>query len=123
MRVSQMGEQTWLFPASTKSGHIEASTLRKQHAKAITRSKVSAFELYVLRHTCLTRWAEYMDPFALHVVAGHRDMKTTMRYVHPSDDHIRGVIEKVRQAQGGHTSGHTSNTVASDGATIPENIQ
>jgi len=33
MRLSQMDGNTWLFPAHTKSGHIEASSLRKQHAK------------------------------------------------------------------------------------------
>jgi hypothetical protein len=26
-----------------------------------------------------------MDPFTLHVLAGHTDMKTMKRYVHPSD--------------------------------------
>ena len=45
-----------------------------------------------------------MDPFTLHVLAGHADMNTTKRYVHPSDDDIREALEKVR---GGHKSGHS----------------
>ena len=63
-------------------------------------SEVAPFELYVLRHTCLTRWAKWMDPFTLHRVAGHTDMKTTMRYVHPSDADMDEAIIKARESSG-----------------------
>jgi integrase len=112
MRLSQIDGSGWLFPSQTKSGHIEASTLRKQHAKALAASGVAPFELYVLRHTCLTRWAKWMDPFTFHRVAGHADMKTTMRYVHPSDADMDEAITKARALQGGHTFGHTVETGA-----------
>jgi len=120
MRLSQSTGNSWLFPAATKSGHVEASSLRKQHARALKASGVAAFELYILRHTCLTRWAKWMDPFTFHRVAGHADMKTTMRYVHPSDADMDQAIAKAREAQGGHTSRHTnqigsSATVRDDG--------
>jgi integrase len=107
MRLSTTNPDGWLFPAPTKSGHVEPSSLVKQHAKAIKASGVAAFELYVLRHTCLTRWAKWMDPFTFHRVAGHADMKTTMRYVHPSDADMDEAIIKARDAQGGHTTRHT----------------
>jgi integrase len=107
MRLAQISGNGWLFPAATQSGHIEGSSLRKQHAKALKASGVAHFELYVLRHTCLTRWAKWMDPFTFHRVAGHSDMKTTMRYVHPSDADMDQAIAKAREALGGHTSGHT----------------
>jgi integrase len=107
MRLAQISGNGWLFPAATRSGHIEGSSLRKQHAKALKASGVEHFELYVLRHTCLTRWAKWMDPFTFHRVAGHTDMKTTMRYVHPSDADMDQAIAKAREALGGHTSGHT----------------
>ena len=45
----------WVWPAPTKSGHVEPSTVKKQHRKAITDSKVRPFALYSLRHTFLTR--------------------------------------------------------------------
>jgi hypothetical protein len=64
----------WIFPAPTASGHIEALTLKKQHAAALDICGVEAFVLYARRHTCLTRWAKYMDPFIHHVLAGHTDM-------------------------------------------------
>lgn len=105
MRLS--GTEQWLFPAETRSGHIEASSLRKQHVKALNASHVTPFELYTLRHTCLTRWAKWMDPFTFHRVAGHTDMKTTMRYVHPSDADMDEAIVKARDAQGRHSFGHS----------------
>jgi len=34
-------------------------------------------------------------------------MKTTMRYVHPSEADVDQAIAKAREALSGHTSGHT----------------
>ena len=106
MRLSQAQAGVWLFPAATKSGHIEASTLKKQHAKAMKHGGVARFEPYVLRHTCLTNWAKWMDPYTLHKLAGHADMKTTLRYIHVSDEYIDAMV-KARKDLGGHTSRHT----------------
>ncbi len=100
----------WIFPAATKSGHIEASTLKKQHAAALELSEVTPFVIYTFRHTCITRWAKHMDPYVLHVLAGHTDMNTTKRYVHPDETTIREAMAKV---QGGHSSRHSAeNTVS-----------
>lgn len=88
----------WVFPAPTKSGHIEGSTLKKQHAAALTASGVAPFVLYTFRHTCITRWAKHMDPFTLHVLAGYTDMNTTTRYVHPSEADIREAMEKLQHS-------------------------
>ena len=38
--------------------------------------------LHALRHTFLTEAGEYTDPFTLQYVAGHDNIKTTMRCVH-----------------------------------------
>ena len=54
----------WIFPAPTKSGHIEPSSLQGQHARACVLAKLEHFPLYTFRHTCLTRWAPYMDPWS-----------------------------------------------------------
>jgi integrase len=97
----------WVFPAPTKSGHIEKSTLKKQHQRACQTSGVEKFELYVLRHTCLTRWAKVMDPYTLAYLAGHSDFATTKRYVHPQPDTVREAMERAQVARSGHTSGHT----------------
>ena len=97
----------WVFPAQTKSGHIEKSSLKKQHARACKLAKVADFVLYTFRHTCLTRWAAYMDPYTLAYLAGHSDFSTTRRYVHPQVDTIREAMDRVRKARGGHNSGHS----------------
>jgi integrase len=95
----------WVFPADTKSGHIETSTLVKQHGKALAAGKVAAFVPYDLRHTCLTRWAKVMNPFTLKKLAGHTDLNTTMWYVHLNDEDVRAAMER---AEGGHKSGHSA---------------
>jgi integrase len=82
MRRAAALSEEWVFPAGTESGHIEKSTLKKQHPKACTIAKLASFPLYTLRHTCLTRWAAYMDPYTLAYLAGHSDFSTTRRYVH-----------------------------------------
>lgn len=46
-------ESEWVFPAPTATGHIEKSTLKQQHKKALAASKVEP--LYTFRHTCLPR--------------------------------------------------------------------
>jgi integrase len=103
IRKSQSNHD-WIFPAATRSGHIEASSVKKQHAAAIRTAGMKPFVLYTLRHTCLTRWAKHMDPFTLHILAGHTDMNTTKRYIHPNEAHIREAMAKV---WGGHSFGHS----------------
>ncbi len=106
----------WIFPAATKSGHVETSTLKKQHAAAITAAKIPPFVLYDLRHTCLTRWAKVMDPFTLKKLAGHTDLNTTMRYVHLNDADVRAAMGRAENAQGRHRIGHSDESAESTNA-------
>jgi integrase len=70
------------------------------------------FELYTLRHTCLTRWAPHMDPWTLAYLAGHQDMNITKRYIHPQQQTVLDAMEKARSAKGGHISRHSAENVA-----------
>jgi len=97
----------WVFPAPTQSAHIEKSSLKKQHSRACKESGVGEFVLYTFRHTCLTRWAVYMDVYTLAYLAGHSDFSMTRRYVHPQEDTIREAMERARKGRGGHKIGHT----------------
>jgi integrase len=108
----------WVFPAPTKSGHMEGSTLKKQHQAALSASRVSPFVFYDLRHTCLTRWAKIMDPFTLMKLAGHADLNTTMRYVHLNDDDVREAMGKAESARSRHKTGHSDENVVSE--TVPQ---
>jgi integrase len=98
--------------------HIEPSSLKKQHAKAVSEAtrilqeesgdakrKFQGFELYTLRHTCLTRWAPHMDPWTLAYLAGQRDMNITKRYVHPQEHTILRAMENARRGEGRAQSG------------------
>jgi integrase len=87
--LSNKSEGGWVWPAPTKSGHIEPSSLKKRHAKAIESSKLRPFVLYTLRHTMLTRLGESgCDVWALARIAGHSNIRISQRYVHPSAAHI-----------------------------------
>jgi len=103
----QTDSEGWVFPASTCSGHIEKSSLKKQHHKAIAPAKVEPFALYTLRHTCLTRWAAHMDPYTLAYLAGHSDFSTTKRYVHPQEETVLAAMDRAREAQGSHSFSHS----------------
>jgi integrase len=121
MRLSTAKSSGWVFPALTKSGHIEPSSLKKQHLKALAEAtriirketrlddaKLEPFELYTMRHTCLTRWAPHMDPWTLAYLAGHSNMNITKRYVHPQEQTVRAAMDRAQVATSGHTSGHTA---------------
>jgi len=94
----------WVWPARTRSGHLEGSSIKKQHANAVKASKVRPFVLYSLRHTFLTRLGESgCDAWTLARIAGHSSVAMSTRYVHPSEDAVFTALEKL----GGHKIGHT----------------
>src|SRR5262249_28556478 len=59
-RWKQAGQplEGWIWAAPTQSGHIEPSSLKKQHRRALRLAGVRPFVLYSLRHTFLTRLGE-----------------------------------------------------------------
>jgi integrase len=101
--TDQPGEG-WIWPAPTKSGHVEPSSLKKQHRKALTLAKVRPFVLYSLRHTFLTRLGESgCDAWTLARIAGHSSIAISSRYVHPSENAVLDAVERM----GGHKIGHS----------------
>jgi integrase len=94
----------YVWPAPSKSSHVEPSSLKKQHAKALRLSKVRPFVLYSLRHTFLTRLgASGCNVWTLARIAGHSSIAISARYVHPSEDAVLTAMSKLH----GHNSGHT----------------
>jgi integrase len=95
----------YVWPAPTQSRHIEPSSLKKQHSKALMLSKVRPFVLYSLRHTFLTRLGQSgCDVWTLARVAGHSSIAISARYVHPSEDAVLEAMERL----GGHNFGHNA---------------
>ena len=116
-RAQKKPQQGWVWPADTKTGHIDHSTVKKQHKKALQDSEVSPFVLYSLRHTFLTRLgASGCDAWTLMRIAGHSSISMSMRYVHPAEDTIQKAMaalsskpEKPAIPGGRHNSGHSRN--------------
>ena len=109
----------WVWPAPTKSGHINQSSLKKQHARAFrlaneeikkkaqeSKTKPSLLKpwvLYSFRHTFLTRLGESgCDVWTLARIAGHSSIEVSMRYVHPSGNAVLNAMS----CMGGHNFGH-----------------
>ncbi len=103
----------WLWPAPTISGHIDHSSLKKQHTKTFQSANKDAkknnlppltpFVLYSFRHTFLTRLGQSgCDAWTLARIAGHSSIAISSRYVHPSEDAVLSAMANL----GGHNSGH-----------------
>ncbi len=113
----------WTWPAATRSGHLEPSSLRKQHANTFeaiakqaaehNQKPVRPFVLYSLRHTFLTRLGESgCDVWTLARIAGHSSISISSRYVHPSEDAVFAAMTRL----GGHKIGHSEkSTVPAEG--------
>ena len=105
-------EEGYVWPAPTRSTHIEPSSLKKQHSKALRLSKVRPFVLYSLRHTFLTRLGQSgCDAWTLARIAGHSSIAISARYVHPSEDAVLTAMARL----GGHNSGHSEKVLIEDG--------
>lgn len=106
----------WVWPAPTRSEHVEPSSIRKQHAKAFRtvteeaakreERPVRPFVLYSFRHTFLTRLGQSgCDVWTLARIAGHSSIGISARYVHPSEDAILDAFTRLA----GHKIGHNEN--------------
>lgn len=97
-------EDGWLFPAPTASGHIDHSSLKKQHRNALKLSGVRSFVLYSLRHGFATRVAPHVDAWTLCRIMGWASLSVAMVYIHTPEDRVLNAFSAL---QGGHNSGHS----------------
>ena len=106
-------EEGWVWPAPTRSGHVEPSSLRKQHTNTFTTlakeaadrndKPVRQFVLYSLRHTFLTRLGQSgCDAWTLARIAGHASITIAARYVHPSEDAVLDAMSRLGGTKIGH---------------------
>jgi integrase len=104
-------ESGWVFPSGSRSGHLEESSAKKWHSRALARLRkaheidssipmIEAFQPYVMRHSCLTWLAESgCDTFTLARIAGHSSITITQRYCHPQAEAIESAFAKVAGTQ------------------------
>ena len=107
MQLAQSSQEGWVWPAATRSGHAEPSTLKKQHAKTFktlsehakknNEKPLRPFVLYSLRHTFLTRLGESgCNVWTLARIAGHSSIAMSGRYVHPGDDAVLSALAQLQ---------------------------
>jgi len=100
----------WVWTAATASGHVEPSTVKKQHARTFrtiaeqaTKNElkpVRPFVLYALRHTFLTRLGEAgCNVWTLARIAGHSSIALSARYVHPSEDSVHKAMAQLQPSK------------------------
>lgn len=101
----------WVFPSGSRSGHLEESSAKKWHGKALERIRkaheiepsipeAKPFEPYCLRHTALTWLAESgCDAFTLARIAGHSSITITQRYCHPQAEAIERAFAQIGNRQ------------------------
>lgn len=94
-QAAQKPEEGWVWPAPTKSGHINHDSLKLQHKKALRLSKVRPFEVYSIRHTVATRLAPHVDAWTLMRIMGWSTITIAMRYVHMSDERVLGALASI----------------------------
>jgi len=115
--ASSRESQQYVFPTKSRTGEvipIDHSSTKKQHTKAVKAvreakaARVGKFEdeidfdfvPYSLRHTFVTRLAETgIDAPALMYIAGHRNLATTMKYIHLASVSVNERLRDARQKQ------------------------
>jgi integrase len=76
----------WIFEG--KSVDAPMKDAENAHKKVLDRSRL-AFVLYDFRHTAATRWAERgMGVETIAKLLGHANLRTVMRYIHLSQEHL-----------------------------------
>jgi integrase len=91
-RAAELPQTGYVFPSATKAGHIDHSTLKKQHRRAIAASGVEPFMLYNLRHTFATKVAPRVDAWTLCKIMGWASLSVAMTYVHPDQQRVLDVF-------------------------------
>jgi len=93
-----------IWPAPTKTGHIDHSSLKKQHRNALKLSGVRPFLLYSLRHTFATRIAPHVDAWTLCKIMGWSSLAVAMNYIHPSEERVLSAFSSVTRYNSGYSA-------------------
>ena len=70
--------------------------------RAAKRARLDGVSLHTLRHTFISRLAQAGRPLPeVAALAGHRDIKMTLRYAHLAPSHLRAGIQALEQQRSG----------------------
>jgi integrase len=89
-RIASAPSSGWLFEGKKPGTHL--LDVENAH-QAVLEATGLAFVIYDWRHTFATRFYEATkDVVALKEILGHSNLRTIMKYVHVSRDHVDGAM-------------------------------
>ena len=92
------GDSPWIFPSKRNPGkHV--GRLNSAHDRLCEEAKADGisfdFVIYDFRHTWATRTAESgFDLSSLASMPGHSSLRMVQKYVHPTAEHQRALMQK-----------------------------
>lgn len=90
--------------------------------RAAKQAQLSGVSLHTLRHTFISRLVQAGRPLPeVAALAGHRDIKMTMRYAHLAPSHLRAGIQALEQRRPNQQTGRALSTVTLESRYFPEN--
>jgi integrase len=90
-RIAHAPKSGWLFEG--KQGGTHLLSVDTAHTAVLEATEL-AFVVYDLRHTFATRFYEATrDVEALRKVLGHSNLRTILKYLHTSQDHVDGAMK------------------------------
>jgi integrase len=107
------GDYVFTHPGKPKA-RLGAWVLETQMGELRTRIQTHPDAgLHGMRHTFLTEAGEHTDPFTLQYIAGHDNIKTTMRYVHPQANAVHTLFARLATLESGkvYASGQVQKVV------------
>ena len=100
-----------MWPAPTKSGHINHDSLKLQHRNGLRLSEVRPFDVYSIRHI-RNGMAPFVDAWAICRIMGWASISMGMRYDHTSEERVPGALARIPVlGQGGDKSGDSDEIV------------